>query len=1153
MPSSHPALPPGVLEAIPHSSERPHPQGTAAAQRWARLTLDLVLQPTLWHKLGFAVQWAKWIEWEGGLDLKSPTSRSSPGVLYLQNPLHPFPLNDLLNSVDLPLIDVETLVGCVDTGDWTCLLKEEQTDPKLRDQAAQSLENLCLLSFYLRWSLPGLSVAPLPVDGPEQGMLRDLVGRILSEGPSPPSGRSTIWHQAFSEQALRLTPQQDPRNPTLPSKLSVLLNELLEVVRLDKIRRDGWTDPLSDAQFQQLGKLLSTSFFTIIEFADVSLYMPVENIVFLSKFGVQLPASWYSDDFLRTTIRMARKYLLTEKQDKVRVPIQVQGLAAMSTLWSFWMRKTGSGDANVLGQDLVEIMADILATPSLFIGTESRGLFSACFSGLATGLDKWAGLMEPQVVEGLVAGLERGRVTAQDQDMEGIQASLATVLRSKLLLENSPESIKRLTTGILKSFYGDVEALMTPGLVGIEELLQVQRLFQFIVTQNAGLAAVAEENESEKKKKRKQKKAAVLKGQKWWQALFHGIQDASSEKDAVPSLLAIAGILRAVQHAEDDPPKVDGESLAMIEDIYVGKLQAVLESLQSPEKRIHLPPQTQACLIFATSQTIPSLPTCKSRLGSDYCALLANLLVDNMLDLNKDGILPLGQILRVIGQDLFIHGSKGNYLPVEGEAHSLLTKTVRGPLFSEMGRIARTVATLLEGVEDWKEIGSILQRMRSFAINIHADWSRNRLSQADTFLVPEPGQEKEAGVMQLDQESTKAMAMLFQIFKTLLFAYTMIFGAVVEKSSTEPVPARLVSHLDYLILDSYAYLYFTTYKLGPGGFQVYEELITTVLTRMVAAETPVDPQLNSSLQGNHHVLLNKTLEAMMPKAELGYGDVVMESRTLYFMNLLERLMPAIEESFLEDKLLALVYPYLLKNDQKDLFESAHSVVMSVFLTNKRIAKNVAPFYSNLLLAHFPREINIDQLRAAFTTMIRSLSETEDALAWLCVEKLLERIQQYDREIAELAQVVEAPVVSEEKALVSVATDLSRDLTPQATPSQLPSLVTTIATSVTKPSVSPMRLLELQKERGQLLLALFDQLSSLNLVFVETLGHKIRELLVQETSATARQALLKCLLDVIGGPQVDHTKRDWVVKWYLELVNDFGVKSKAKAVKGEEAR
>jgi NADH:ubiquinone oxidoreductase subunit 6 (subunit J) len=33
------------------------------------------------------------------------------------------------------------------------------------------------------------------------------------------------------------------------------------------------TDKLTDQQFQQLGKLLSTSFFTIMEFADVSLLL----------------------------------------------------------------------------------------------------------------------------------------------------------------------------------------------------------------------------------------------------------------------------------------------------------------------------------------------------------------------------------------------------------------------------------------------------------------------------------------------------------------------------------------------------------------------------------------------------------------------------------------------------------------------------------------------------------------------------------------------------------------------------------------------------------------------------------------------------------------------------------------------------------------
>ncbi|KAF9407349.1 hypothetical protein BGZ94_002718, partial [Podila epigama] len=833
-----------------------------------------------------ALQWAKWLEWEGGHDLKEYTR--SPGILYLQNPLHPFALNIFLNSVDLPLIDMETLVGCVDSGDWACLLKDEQGDQGMRDQAVQTLEALCLLSFYLRWTLPRLLAAQQPAtqDPREQEgdqMVRELVDRILSEDLNPPSGRHPMWFQAFSEEALRLTPQQDPLFPKRPSKLSVLLNELLEAIRLDKIRRDRWTDPnvaekLSDAQFQQLGKLLSTSFFTIMKFADVSLYMPVENIILLSKFGSQLPASWYSDDFLRTTIRMAKQYLMIEREDKVRIPIQIQGLVAISTLWSFWMRKTGLEDANVLGQELVEIMADILATPSLFTGAESRGLLGACFAGLATGLDKWAGLLEPRIVDGLVAGLERGRVSAHEQDVGSIQASIATVFRSGLLMENNPKSFERLTTAFLKSFYGNVESLIAQGVVTVEELLQVQRLFQFVVTQNAGLTPTNEKDsdpdKKTKKKRRQHKKAVKLKVQKWWEALVHGIQDISSEVDALPSLLAIAGVLRSIQHAEDDPAKVDSESLALIEDIYVGKIKAVLTMLRVPEKRIYLPAQARACLIFAASQTIPNLPACKARLGSEDCTLLANILMESILDLNMDGILPLGEILRVIGQELFMNGSnakENGYLQVGGESHTILTYTVRAPLFSEMGRIARTVATLLDGVDDWRGILTLLERMHSFAINIHVDWSRNRLSRADTFLQPEPGHEEEMGVLMLDQGSTKAMSMLFQVFKTLLFAYTMIFGTVAEKSSAEPVPSILVSQVDRLILDSYAYLYFITYKLGPGGFQVYEDLVTTLLTRMVTAETPADLSIQSTgLQGAFHVQLNKTLKTMMPRTELGY-------------------------------------------------------------------------------------------------------------------------------------------------------------------------------------------------------------------------------------------------------------------------------------------
>ncbi|KAG0056436.1 hypothetical protein BGZ83_004943 [Gryganskiella cystojenkinii] len=1186
MAATHSAFVAELLDSIPHAPESPNPQSFLSARTTARLLLDILLHPTHWHRLGSAV-------WESGLDLKSPIR--SPNILYLQNPLHSQSLSNLLKHVEVDLIDVEILLGCVDTGDWTCLLKEtsQNLDPKLQQEVVQTLENLCLLSFYLRSGLMNLvassSIArSIPVDAKEQAddaMIQDLVARILQtdqQQTSTTSGRNKTWLQAFTDQSLRLLSLQDPQNRALPSKLSTLLNEVLEIIRLNKIRKDGWTDAnasekLSDAQFQQLGRILSTSFFTVLEFADCSLLLPIENVALLSRYAAQLPTSWYSDDFLWATIRMAQKYLFTEKQDKIRVPLQVGGLTALATLWSFWMRKTGSAEANILGQELIELMAEILAVPSLFTGPESRGLLGACFSGLATGLDKWSGLMEPKIVQGLVAGLERGRISAQDRDMDSIQASLATVLKSEILGSrqggnNGQNSISKLVTAFLQSFYGG-SSLTTPLIVSnVDELFQIQRLLQFMVTQRAGLTPVKDDEDGKKKrKKRKAKKAVSLKGSEWFHALVYGIQDVSSP-DSLPTLLATAGILRAIQHAEDDPPKVDSDSLALVQDLFVSRLSSCVGFLKQDSGFAMLPNHAQACLVFATSQTVPFLPACK--INPEECALLADLLVDAMLQPNE-GIVPVNEILRVITYEL---ARERNRLKIDGAAHQVLTKTIKGPLFSEMGRIARTVATLMEGMAtagDWIRIEALLQRMHSFAINMHVDWARCGLSKSDSFVEPSTGRDDKAvAIMTLDQDTTKTMAMLSQVFKTILFAYTMIFSSAVEKSSPETVPAGIIAQLDYLILDSYAYLFFVTYKLGPGGFQVYEDLITTILTRMVVSEAAVVGTISSADQQKEkeegtvdprrHLLLNRTLRAMKPKAELGFHDPVLESRTLFFMNLLERVMVAVEESFLERELLPMVYPYLLKNDQKDLFESAHSIVMSVFLTRKRIAQEVGPYYSNLLLQHFPDQINIDQLRAAFTTMIRSLSETEDALAWLCVERLLERIDQYDAlakadieaaaaqlegSAANVPGITEAAVGAakavkelelqreKEKALVEVATNIHQDLSPKASASQIPSLGTNTTTSPT-PAEAAASLARI-KERGELLLALFDQLSSVNLIFVETLGQKIRSLIAQEPSLNARRALLSCLFDVIGGPAVDHTKRDWAVKWYLGLVSEFG--------------
>jgi len=128
------------------------------------------------------------VVWESGLDLKSAIR--SPSILYLQNPLHPQALAHLLHHLDFDLVDVETLIGCVDTGDWTCLLKEssiETMNAQLKTEVVQTLENLCLLSFYLRSCLralaPSSGVAVSAPEDPQEraddGLIQDLVARLL--------------------------------------------------------------------------------------------------------------------------------------------------------------------------------------------------------------------------------------------------------------------------------------------------------------------------------------------------------------------------------------------------------------------------------------------------------------------------------------------------------------------------------------------------------------------------------------------------------------------------------------------------------------------------------------------------------------------------------------------------------------------------------------------------------------------------------------------------------------------------------------------------------------------------------------------------------------------------------------------------------------
>jgi len=67
------------------------------------------------------------------------------------------------------------------------------------------------------------------------------------------------------------------------------------------------------------------------------------------------------------------------------------------------------------------------------------------------------------------------------RDMDGLRASLATVLRSNVMDDNL-EYIKKLVMAFLQSFYGSPSLTQPVPVSNVDEIFQILRLFQFVVT-----------------------------------------------------------------------------------------------------------------------------------------------------------------------------------------------------------------------------------------------------------------------------------------------------------------------------------------------------------------------------------------------------------------------------------------------------------------------------------------------------------------------------------------------------------------------------------------------------------------------------------------------------------------------------------------------
>ena len=233
------------------------------------------------------------------------------------------------------------------------------------------------------------------------------------------------------------------------------------------------------------------------------------------------------------------------------------------------------------------------------------------------------------------------------------------------------------------------------------------------------------------------------------------------------------------------------------------------------------------------------------------------------------------------------------------------------------------------------------------------------------------------------------------------------------------------------------------------------------------------------------------------------------------------------------------HSYLENTLHRETFESAHSVLLAIFATEKACTNALTPWYTVLLLKvsystryssnpnsrvpqAYPTLMTTSQLRLAFTTMVGCASNSDDALAWYCILELIAAISALPRLSAPPSALPSLPPSHPDLSdLASPKQSTSRDFSDSAS--------TRIEEAST---LSPLETQSLQLPRGYLLLTLIDQTTAVNLVLLRSLLDCIWDFVREEKDGEAKDALVKVLFGTLG-EGLDATKREEGVRYWME--------------------
>ncbi|KAI8054375.1 hypothetical protein BDF22DRAFT_678789 [Syncephalis plumigaleata] len=354
----------------------------------------------------------------------------------------------------------------------------------------------------------------------------------------------------------------------------------------------------------------------------------------------------------------------------------------------------------------------------------------------------------------------------------------------------------------------------------------------------------------------------------------------------------------------------------------------------------------------------------------------------------------------------------------------------------KIGHLSRAIACLLT-VSPIETIVQSTNSLKTFAQKQLEAWS------ICSALIPS----------ELDKS---VIDMIWQHFKLSLFAMTLIASAIIKQ------PIEVEQAVDLLFMVQH--IHFIALKLG--SFSAYQDMLIDIVKTLRKTTDTFSYAVQQIRPTVEEVELNDAKRACL----------------LFYFDLIEQNVDIISDIQLAEEILPLARPYLDSKFCQDAFESAHSVLLSIFLKRKPLAIQLGPYYANWLLDSYPTLLNIDQLRRVYTAMVDCLAEQDSAMAWYTIQRLMNAIDSLS---------------SDESARDDIANG-----------NQLSNNTAEVASTIT---------------RGHLLVTLLDQLPTVPL---------------EQTPSLARSALVKILFDNVS-QSLDFSRKEQAIKWYLSLANELG--------------